>query len=43
MSWRDAADQYYVKLWGQNLNDEMYRDSIHYMDQCLMVLRRVKW
>ena len=27
VTWRDAADQYYVKLWGQNLNDEMYRDG----------------
>ncbi len=27
VTWRDAADQYYVKLWGANLNDELYRDG----------------
>ena len=27
MTWRDAGDQYYVKLWGANLNDELYRDG----------------
>ena len=27
VTWRDAGDQYYVKLWGANLNDELYRDG----------------
>ena len=26
-TWRDAADKYYITLYGKNLNDEIYRDG----------------